>query len=251
MANGTLELDGISVRYRLAKQRLPSFKDYALHWMRGALSYDDLWAVRDVSFAMQRGESVGIVGRNGAGKSTLLKVISGVLEPTAGRLYIAGRVSPMLALGIGFDFELTGQENMILSGLLMGRSRREIDEKAAEIVDFSGLGDFIHTPIRNYSSGMVSRLGFAIVTAWRPDVLILDEVLAVGDTAFLRKCTERLNALRSTGTTLLLVAHQVDAILQHCDRCLWLDQGRLRADGEPKDVLQRYAEADTQTTIRS
>jgi ABC-type polysaccharide/polyol phosphate transport system ATPase subunit len=237
-----VRLEGVSLCYRLAKQRIPSLKEYAIHWLKGALSYEKLWALSDVSFAVAPGERVGVIGRNGAGKSTLLKVISGVLKPTRGRAAIGGRVAPILELGTGFDTELTGLENVYLNALLLGRTRREIDERAGEIIEFSGLDDFIRSPIRNYSSGMLARLGFAIATAWTPDVLILDEILAVGDAPFRRRCAERLANLGPGRTTLFLVSHGEGDILANCSRCLWLDQGRLRMDGEPAEVLAAYAE---------
>lgn len=240
-----IRLEGVSLCYRLAKQRIPSLKEYAIHWMRGSLSYEKLWALRDVSFSVNRGETLGIVGRNGAGKSTLLKVISRVLKPTEGRTEIQGRISPILELGAGFDFELTGIENVYLNALLLGHSRREIDEKLEDIVEFSGLGDFVRSPIRNYSSGMLSRLGFAVATAWIPDVLVLDEVLSVGDASFTSKCEERIDRFHRAGTTVLLVSHSAGAVKKNCTRCVWLDAGRLRADGETEEVLDLYLHAGT------
>jgi len=238
-----IELQEVSLCYRLAKQRIPSFKEYALHWMRGALSYEQLWALHEVSLPVYRGESLAIVGRNGAGKSTLLKIISRVLAPSMGKACVRGRVSPMLELGSGFDFELTGQENVYLNALLLGHPRREIDERFDTIVEFSGLGDFIRSPIRNYSSGMLARLGFAILTGWEPDVLVLDEFLAVGDQHFVKKCQDWIERVRARGTTLLLVSHDPEAVRQNCQRCIWLDGGWLRADGQPEDVLELYAES--------
>jgi ABC-type polysaccharide/polyol phosphate transport system ATPase subunit len=239
-----IELQEVSLCYRLAKQRIPSIKEYLIHFMKGSLSYEKLWALRDVSFRVQSGEVMGIVGRNGAGKSTLLKVISRVLKPD-GRVTVRGMVSPILELGTGFDHELTGFENVYLNGLLLGRSRREIDEKLEDIIHFSGLGDFIRTPIRNYSSGMLARLGFSIATAWVPDILILDEVLAVGDAAFTEKCERRMQEFHDAGTTVLLVSHSAEAVRKNCTRCLWLDAGRLRADGPTEEVLEMYAHAGT------
>jgi ABC-2 type transport system ATP-binding protein len=243
MPGPVIELQEVSLCYRLAKQRIPSFKEYALHWMRGALSYEQLWALREVSLRVDRGESLGIVGRNGAGKSTLLKVISRVLAPSMGRALVRGRVSPMLELGSGFDFELTGQENIYLNALLLGHARREIDARFDAIVEFSGLGDFIRSPIRNYSSGMLARLGFSVLTAWEPDVLVLDEFLAVGDQHFVKKCQDWIESVRARGTTLLLVSHVPEAIRENCRRCIWLEGGRLRADGRPDEVLELYADS--------
>src|SRR5688572_10418075 len=185
-----IQLDGVTLCYRLAKQRIPSFKEYALHWVRGALTYEQLWALKGVTLSVGRGEALGIIGRNGAGKSTLLKVVSRVLAPSGGRVAVTGRVAPILELGTGFDFELTGRENVFLNGLLLGHPKREIEQRYDAIVDFSGLGDFIRSPVRNYSSGMLARLAFSVLTAWTPDVLVLDEFLAVGDVHFLRKCED-------------------------------------------------------------
>ncbi|HXO19903.1 MAG TPA: ABC transporter ATP-binding protein [Thermoanaerobaculia bacterium] len=236
-----IALTGVSLCYRLAKQRIPSIKEYAIHWMKGALSYEQLWALTDISFSAHAGEIVGIVGRNGAGKSTLLKVISQVLKPTAGRADVRGRLAPILELGTGFDHELTGLENIYLNALLLGHSRKAVDAKLDEIVDFSGLGDFVRSPIRNYSSGMLARLGFSVATAWFPDILILDEVLAVGDASFTKKCTDRMNRFHDGGTTVLMVSHNAAAIRETCTRCIWLDAGRMLFDGSPAEVLAHYA----------
>jgi len=241
---------GVGLRYRLAKQRIASFKDYALHWLRGALSYEDLWAIEDLSLSIAPGERVAIVGRNGAGKSTLLKVVSGVLKPTRGSLQVGGRVAPILELGTGFDYELTGLENIYLNALLLGRSRREIDAQVGDIVAFSGLGDFIRVPVRNYSSGMLARLGFAIVTAWTPPVLVLDEFLTVGDRAFVERCEERLQRFWQVGTTLLLVSHVPQLVLHNCTRAIWIEGGRLMADGPAAEVLERYDRQATATDVR-
>lgn len=235
-----IRLDDVSLCYRLAKQRIPSIKEYAIHWMKGALSYEKLWALRDVSLTIRQGETVGIVGRNGAGKSTLLKVISRVLKPSKGQVTVKGIVSPILELGTGFDHELTGLENIYLNALLLGRTRREIQEKLEEIIEFSGLGDFIRSPIRNYSSGMLARLGFSVATAWLPEILILDEVLTVGDAAFTEKCEQKMRSFHEAGITILVVSHGEKVIRDTCIRCAWLDAGRLRADGETGEVLDLY-----------
>jgi len=240
MAEISIDLQGVSLCYRLAKQRIPSLKEYAIHFMRGALSYEKLWALRDVELRVRKGETLGIVGRNGAGKSTLLKVISRVLKPTRGSATINGSLAPILELGSGFDHELTGIENVYLNALLLGHSKREIAAKVDEIVDFSGLGDFIRAPLRNYSSGMQARLGFSVATAWVPDILILDEILGVGDATFTEKCEERIQRFHDAGTTVLLVSHSNGAIVKNCTRCLWLDDGVIRADGDSEEVLDLY-----------
>jgi len=252
-ASGTprIALSDVSLCYRLAKQRIPSFKEYAIHVLKGALSYEKLWALRDVSLTIVSGETVGIVGRNGAGKSTLLKVISRVLKPSAGAIEVRGTLAPILELGTGFDHELTGFENIYLNGLLLGRSRREIADKIEDIIEFSGLGDFVRSPIRNYSSGMLARLGFSIATAWVPDILVLDEVLAVGDASFTQKCEERLRRFHDAGSTVLMVSHSAEAVRKNCSRCLWLDAGRLVADGDTKKVLAAYAGHGTDPDQRS
>ncbi len=239
----TIRLDSISLCYRLARQRPPSLKEYAIHWVKGSLSYENLWAVRDLSATVEAGEIVGVVGRNGAGKSTLLKMIAGVLEPTTGRCAVRGTVAPILALGTGFDLELTGRENVYLNAMLLGRRRREIQERYEEIVAFAEIGDFLDSPLRTYSTGMVARLGFAVATAWQPDVLILDEVLTVGDSGFTRKCEERFDSFRQAGTTILLVSHSARSIEASCTRCLWIDHGHLVADGAPGEVLGHYLES--------
>jgi ABC-type polysaccharide/polyol phosphate transport system ATPase subunit len=235
-----IHLDEVSLCYRLAKQRIPSIKEYAIHWMKGALAYEKLWALRDVSLTIRQGETVGIVGRNGAGKSTMLKVISRVLKPSKGQVAVNGIVSPILELGTGFDHELTGLENIYLNALLLGRTRKEIQEKLEEIVEFSGLGDFIRSPIRNYSSGMLARLGFSVATAWLPEILILDEVLAVGDAAFTEKCEKKMRTFHDAGITILVVSHSEKVIRDTCTRCVWLDAGLLRADGGTEEVLELY-----------
>src|SRR3954466_1233990 len=240
MSDLSIRLDGVSLCYRLAKQRIPSFKEYAIHFLRGSLSYEQLWALRDIELTVARGETLGIVGRNGAGKSTLLKVISRVLKPTQGTATVRGRLAPILELGSGFDYELTGLENVYLNSPPLGHSRREIEAKLEDIVEFSGLGDFIRSPLRNYSSGMQARLGFSIATAWVPDILILDEVLAVGDATFTDRCEQRLRSFREAGATVLLVSHNTAAVVKNCTRCIWLDDGRMKAAGKTEEIVRLY-----------
>jgi len=241
-AGACAELDDVSLRYRLARQRISSLKAYAIHWMKGALIYEELWALRNVDLRIESGESLGIIGRNGAGKTTLLRVLAGVLKPTSGRLVTRGAVTPLLELGTGFDFELTGRENVFLNALLLGRSRRAIKEAFERIVEFSELGRFIDSPIRNYSTGMVARLAFSIATAWTPEILLLDEVLSVGDVAFTRKCEARMREFRAARVTMVLVTHSRETLIENCSRSVWIDGGRIRADGAPAEVWSLYAE---------
>jgi ABC-2 type transport system ATP-binding protein/lipopolysaccharide transport system ATP-binding protein len=238
-----IELQGVSLRYRLATQRVGSIKEYFIHLLRGSLRYRDLWALKDLDLTVEAGEAVGVVGPNGAGKTTLAKVIAGVLKPTRGERRIHGVIAPLLELGTGFDYELTGRENIYLNALMLGRRRREIDHEIDNIVTFSGLGDFIDAPMRNYSSGMIARLGFSIATAWIPEVLILDEVLAVGDVRFLDRCHKRLDVFRDAGTTLVLISHSSRTVLKYCQRCLWLERGVVMADGDAAEVIERYEQA--------
>lgn len=238
-----ISLEDVSLRYFLAKQRVGSIKEYFIHMVRRSLKYEELWALKDIALSVPPGESVGVVGPNGAGKTTLAKVVAGVLKPTRGRRRVQGVISPLLELGTGFDYELTGYENIFMNGLLLGRRRREITSKVDEIIAFSGVEKFIDTPIRNYSSGMVTRLGFSIATAWVPDVLILDEVLAVGDVRFLDRCHTRLKTFRDAGATILLISHDASMILKYTTRCIWLDRGCLRADGSTPEVIESYTTA--------
>jgi ABC-2 type transport system ATP-binding protein len=235
-----VRLDSVSLCYRLAKQRIPSVKEYALHWVRGNLTYEELWALDSVSLELHKGDRLGVIGVNGAGKSTLLKVISGVLKPSRGKLQVKGTVAPILELSIGFDHELSGLENIELNALLLGHTLREVREKMDSIVEFSGLGDFVRSPIRNYSSGMLARLGFSVVTAWVPDVLLLDEVLSVGDVHFVKRCEERIAQFHDAGATVIFVSHSPGAILNNCTQCLWLEGGRIKALGPPREILPLY-----------
>lgn len=238
-----VQLEGVSLCYRLAKQRRGSLKEFLIHVVKGNLEYEELWALQNIDLEVHKGEVLGIVGANGAGKSTLAKVVTGVLKPTRGRCRVRGTIAPILELSTGFDYELTGLENIYLNALLLGHTRKEIDLKVDEIIHFSGLRNFIHTPIRNYSTGMVARLGFAIATAWIPELLILDEALAVGDVRFLHHCKKRIEEFRTAGTTILLISHAITMLLEYSSRCVWLDQGRLVADGEPQPVLADYCRA--------
>ena len=242
-AKPAIELQDINVRFEMPAERIVSFKEYVIRRLTGGLERRELWALRGISFEIRIGEVLGVVGRNGAGKSTLLKVISRVLHPSSGRLVVRGRLAPLLELGAGFHFDLTGRENVFLNAALLGHQRRQVERHFDEVVQFSELQDFIDVPVRNYSSGMLTRLGFSVATMFRPDILLLDEVLAVGDVSFQEKCLERIREYRSRGTTILLVSHQTDDVEKYCDRALWLDHGSISALGEAEDVIRRYLEA--------
>ena len=237
-----IRLEGVSVQYRVPHERIASFKEYAIRFLQRRVSYHDFNALADVNLEVYEGESFGIIGRNGAGKSTLLKVISRVMRPTRGRVWVRGRVAPLLELAAGFHPELTGRENVFLNGTLLGYTHAEMASRFDEIVDFAELGEFIDAPLRTYSSGMVARLGFAVATSSQPDVLILDEVLSVGDERFQDKCIARMNYFRKAGTTILLVTHSTRLVLQMCDRAAWLDHGQVRAHGAVNEVLAHYHE---------
>ncbi len=238
-----VELTAIGVRFVLPTERIVSFKEYVLQRLRRRITHRELWAVRDVDLELQRGETLGLVGRNGAGKSTLLKVISRVLRPTEGRVVVRGRTAPLLELGAGFHFDLTGRENVYLNATLFGYPKSLVEEHLPAIVGFSELSEFLDTPVRNYSSGMLARLGFAVATQFRPDILILDEILAVGDAGFQQRCLDRIESFRAAGTSILLVSHDEETIEQYCDRVAWLDHGRLQAVGPPQEVLRPFHEA--------
>ncbi len=238
-----IRLSDVSVRYRLPGERIRTFKEYAIRILQNKIQFKDFYALRDVNLDIVKGEIFGIIGNNGAGKSTLLKVISRVLIPTQGRVWIKGVVSPLLELGAGFHPELTGRENVFLNGTILGHPRREIEEHMDEIIEFSELGAFIDSPLRTYSSGMYARLGFAASTTWEPGILILDEVLSVGDESFRKKCETRMKRFRSGGTTSILVSHSMDSILSLCKRAAWLDHGTIRLVGPASEVVTAYRQA--------
>lgn len=236
-------LDNVSVRYRAPEEAIGTFKEYAIQVLKRNVRFREFSALNHVDLQVYEGEILGVIGRNGAGKSTLLKVISRVLIPTEGRVRIRGRVSPLLELGAGFHPELTGRENIFLNGTLLGRSRREVEARLPEIIDFAELGAFIDSPLRTYSSGMVARLGFSVSTTWKPEILILDEILSVGDEAFRHKCQVRMEKYRDQGTTTLLVTHDSNTVENLCSRAVWLDHGRIQAIGTAREVVGLYRQS--------
>jgi ABC-2 type transport system ATP-binding protein len=235
-----IHLEDVSVRYRLPKERIRSLKEFVIKSIKGRIEFEEFWALRQVTFQVPPGEMLGIIGRNGAGKTTLLKLIARVMKPQSGQVRVSGKVAPMIELGGGFDMELTGRENVYLFGSILGISRRAMEEKFDAIVDFAELHEFMEAPLRAYSSGMVTRLGFAVVTAVDPEIMILDEVLAVGDTAFQEKCHAHIAKFRQAGGTILFVSHSLDQIVEFCDQALWLDKGEIRSRGATAAVVQDY-----------
>jgi lipopolysaccharide transport system ATP-binding protein len=233
-------LENVSVRYRVPGEHFNTFKEYAIRWLQGKVKQRSFLALNGVNLSVQRGEVFGLVGPNGAGKSTLLKLIARVLRPTQGRVWVTGRVAPLLEVGAGFHPELTGRENVLLNGAILGFTQREMIEKLPGIIEFAELGDFIDAPIRTYSSGMWARLGFSVATDVKPDILIVDEILAVGDDAFQRKSSERIQAFQEQGVTILLVTHNMGLVETMCQRAVWLDHGQVVSVGPAKSVVDQY-----------
>ena len=233
-------LKDVSVRYRVPSDSIKTFKEYLIRMVQGKIKHKSFWALKNISLEVKQAEIFGIVGRNGAGKSTLLKVISKVLIPVEGRVWSKGIISPLLQLGAGFHPELTGRENVYLNATLLGHSREEIDEKLDDIIQFAAIGDFIEAPLRTYSSGMQARLGFAVASAWQPDILILDEVLSVGDLRFQNKCYKRMAKFRDSGATVLMVSHSISRVQEMCKRALWLDHGEIKLLGQADEVCDAY-----------
>lgn len=238
--NFIIEANNISMRFNMNKENVFSLKEYIIKFLQGKLMFEEFWALKDVSVNIKRGEILGIVGLNGAGKSTLLKVIAGVLKPTKGSIDIKGTIAPLIELGAGFDLELTARENIYLNGAILGHSRKFMKEKFEEIVEFSELREFLDVPLKNYSSGMVARIGFAIATIIEPEILIVDEILAVGDFHFQEKCEKRIKELFNNGTTVIIVSHSIGQIEKLCSRVLWLDHGNVRRYGETLKVCEEY-----------
>jgi lipopolysaccharide transport system ATP-binding protein len=241
MPGSVISVHDLSKRYRRYRRRHQSLKEIVAHRSRG--EWEDFWALREVSFEVPKGQFLGVIGHNGSGKSTLLKVLTGILRPNQGRAEITGRVSSLLELGAGFQSEYTGRENVYLYGTLLGLRLREVERHYDSIVEFCGLGDFMDTPVKNYSSGMYVRLGFAVAVHLNPEILLIDEVLAVGDANFQQRCFEHLHRLRSEGCTIVLVSHEMASVARFCERAIWLDHGRLVADGASDQVIQSYMEA--------
>ena len=235
-----ITVDNVSVHFRMDKNRTTSLKEWVVSFLKGKQQYEEFHALENVTFDVKRGEIFGVIGRNGAGKSTLLKVVSGIYKPTSGKAVSAGRIAPMLELGSGFDQELSGHDNIFLNGAILGFSEDFLKQKYDELVAFSELGEFIHQPIKTYSSGMMMRLAFSVATIVEPEILIVDEILAVGDASFQQKSRARMLELMQGGTTVLFVSHSMDQIREMCDRVLWLDHGTVKMVGPTQEVCDAY-----------
>lgn len=238
-----IDVDHVTIRFNLANLKVDNLKEYVIKMVKRELLFQEFLAVKDVSFQVREGESWGLIGVNGSGKSTLLKAISGILKPYKGSITVNGSVAPLIELGAGFDPELTARENIFLNGCVLGHSEKFMQQHFDDIVEFAELHQFLDSPIKNYSSGMKARLGFSVATMVKPDILIVDEVLAVGDIKFRKKCEARMKELLSGGTTLLYVSHNIDEVKRLCDHVLWIDHGDVKMMGPTEEVCKAYLEA--------
>lgn len=236
-----VEVHDVSMRFRMPTEKIDNVKEFFIKLVKGKLKYEDFWVLKNISFEIKRGESVGILGRNGAGKSTLLKMISGIVEPTSGSIRVRGSIVPLLRLGAGFDMNATGKENVFLNGAMLGFGKKEMQKRYDSIVEFSELGKFMNMPLKNYSSGMLTRLGFSIAVDVNPDLLIIDEILAVGDAPFQKKCAAKIEELQRNGTTFLLVSHQASQVKRLCKRALWIKDGEIVMYDDAESVSNAYA----------
>lgn len=242
MSKPAIKVEHMSMLFNLNKEKVDNLKEYFIKLVTKKLHFTEFWALKDISFTVEKGDRVGVLGFNGAGKSTLLKVISGVLKPTEGTVEVSGVIAPMLELGAGFDMNYSGKENIFLYGATMGYSRKFIEQKYDQIVEFSELKDFIDVPVKNYSSGMRARLGFAIATAVEPEILILDEVLSVGDAKFRKKSENKIRSMFEKGITVLFVSHSTEQVLNICNKAIILDHGKLIAQGSAEEICAQYEE---------
>jgi homopolymeric O-antigen transport system ATP-binding protein len=235
-----IRLENITQRFRVIQERPDTLRELFSTFFRHESTYHDFDAVKNVSFEVPKGQMLGLIGRNGSGKSTLLKIIAGVYRPTAGTVQVRGTVAPLIELGAGFHHELTGRENILINGLLMGYSKREMQQREERIIDFADIGDFIDSPVKQYSSGMYMRLAFSVATEIDPEILLIDEILAVGDAPFRQKCFERLQAFRDAGKTIVFVTHSMEQVKAHCDRAIFIERGSIMAAGLPREVVSIY-----------
>ena len=239
-----VDVDHVTVRFNLANQKVDNLKEYCIRMLKKELLFQEFFAVKDVSFQIRRGEAWGIVGSNGSGKSTILKAVSGILKPWKGSITVNGSIAPLIELGAGFDGNLTARENIFLNGCILGHSEKYMKEHFDEIVEFAGLEKFLDSPIKNYSSGMKARLGFAVATSVKPDLLIVDEILSVGDFRFRKKCEQRIQEMLDRGITLLYVSHTMPEVLRICQKAMWMDKGVIRMSGSAEEVCDAYLNED-------
>lgn len=235
-----IDVDDVSMMFNMSSEKVDNIKEYVIRMLKHQLMFREFWALNSVGFRIHKGEKVGLIGLNGSGKSTMLKIVSGVLKPTKGKVSVVGSIAPMIELGAGFDMELSARENVFLNGAILGFSRKQMEKYYDEIIDFAELNNFQDIAIKNYSSGMIARLGFAIATCHVPDILIIDEILSVGDFEFQKKCHKKMNELTQNGATVLFVSHSPDDIINMCDRAIWLDHGKMIADGEARFIVEKY-----------
>ena len=238
-----ISVEHVSMRFSLSSEKFDSFKEYVIKSLKKQVSYDEFWALKDVSFEVKQGDSLGLIGLNGSGKSTMLKTIAGVLKPTKGQVTVGGNIAPLIELGAGFDMDLTARENVFLNGALLGYNRAQMEAQYEDIVEFSELSEFMDVPVKNFSSGMVSRLAFAIATIGIPDILIVDEVLSVGDFRFQEKCEARIQNMKDQGTTILFVSHSIEQVKKICNKVVWLDHGVLKMFGDAQEICSIYEKA--------
>lgn len=243
MKDYVVKVKNATVRFNMATENIDNLKEYFVKLVQGKLMFQEFLALKDISFEIKRGEAWGIIGTNGSGKSTLLKLISGILKPYKGSVEVNGSIAPLIELGAGFDMNLTARENIYLNGTLLGHTKKFMEEHFNEIVDFAELWDFLDVPMKNYSSGMQARLGFAVATMVRPDILIVDEILAVGDYKFTQKCQARMREMLDNGTTLLLVSHSIDDVKTMCNQAVWIDKGNMMMQGDAQEVCDAYMKA--------
>lgn len=240
MEQPIIKVDHVSMKFNLATEKVDNFKEYFIKRIKNSIKYDEFWALEDINFTMNKGESIALIGLNGCGKSTLLKTIAGVLKPTKGSVKVIGTLAPLIELGAGFDMDLTAKENVFLNGAILGYSRQQMHEYYDDIVEFSELDEFMNVPIKNFSSGMLARLAFAIATIGTPDILIVDEVLSVGDFRFQEKCEKRIQGMMKEDTSILFVSHSIEQVQKICSRAIWIEKGHVIEDGPSREVGDRY-----------
>ena len=243
MEQRIVDVENVSIKFNLSSEKIDSMKDYLVKRLKGQISFDEFWALQDISFSMNRGDSVALIGLNGCGKSTLLKTIAGVLKPTKGSVKVYGSIAPLIELGAGFDHDLTAEENIYLNGAILGYGRQEMQKHYEDIVEFSELRDFMNVPIKNFSSGMLARLAFSIATIGNPDLLIVDEVLSVGDFRFQEKCERRIQNMMKEDTSILFVSHSIEQVQKLCKRAIWIEKGHIVKAVTTEEVCPEYREA--------